>query len=255
MDMIRSNTLRPLPSWRRCVIAFPSVLLVVMACTKAPDKLPDNTLTDQEKADGWVLLFDGKTTDGWRKFNETTLPDGWVVENGLLKSLGTGGDTGGDIVYAGRTFANFELTAEWKLSPGGNSGIFYHVIEGKQYAAQYETGPEYQVIDDLGFPDPLEKWQQVAADYAMYEPDSGKIVKPAGEWNTSRIVFTPEKAEYFLNGQRTLSFVPWSNDWNARKASGKWGDYPDYGTARDGLIGLQDHGSVIYYKNIKVRPL
>lgn len=226
-----------------------------MACSKAPDIVPDNTLTDQEKSDGWVLLFDGKTTDGWRKFNEDSIPTGWVVENGLLKSLGRGGDTGGDIIWTGRTFANFELTAEWKLSPGGNSGIFYHVVEGKQYAAQYETGPEYQVIDDLGFPDPLEKWQQVAADYAMYEPDSGKIVKPAGEWNTSRIVFTPEKVEYYLNGKMTVSFVPWSDDWHKRKAEGKWKDYPDYGVAKDGYFGLQDHGSVIYYKNVKVKPL
>jgi hypothetical protein len=216
---------------------------------------PDNTLSEQEKSAGWRLLFDGTTAKGWRGFNEASLPDGWLVENGNLKSLGHGGDIGGDIVFADAVFGNFELSLEWKLSKGGNSGIFYHVIEGKQYRAAYENGPEYQVIDDLEFPEPLEAWQRAGADYAMYAPDTGKVVKPAGQWNSSRIVFTPERVEYYLNGKMTVSFVPWSADWQARKESGKWKDYPDYGKAREGYIGLQDHGSVILYKNIKIRNL
>lgn len=215
----------------------------------------DNTLSEAEASQGWQLLFDGKSATGWRGFNQETLPDGWVVEAGTLKSLGQGGDIGGDIVYAAEAFDNFELTLDWKISEGGNSGLFYHVQEGEQYAAAYENSPEYQLIDDIGFPQKLEPWQAVGADYAMYLPSEDKRIRKAGEWNTSRVIFTTEKVEYWLNGAKTLEFVPWSADWEKRKAEGKWKDFPDYGIAKSGLIGLQDHGSFIWFKNIKIKQL
>jgi len=217
-------------------------------------KPADNTLTEQEKLDGWKLLFNGISTKGWRGFNEDSLPAGWVVEKGTLKSLGKGGDIGGDIVYD-EVFGEFELSLDWKISKGGNSGILYHIVEGPQYKAPYENAPEYQVLDDLEFPEPIEDWQKVGADYAMYVPDSTKTVKPAGSWNHSRILFTNEHVEYWLNGKQTVEFVPWSDDWNERRMNGKWKDYPDYGKAREGMIGLQDHGSFIWYKNIKIRTI
>nr|MCU0405075.1 DUF1080 domain-containing protein [Chitinophagaceae bacterium] len=114
---------------------------------------------------------------------------------------------------------------------------------------------EYQLIDDIGFPEKLEKWQTVGADYAMYDPPADKKLKPAGEWNHSRIVFTKDKAEYWLNGELTASFVPWSDDWTKRRNSGKWDAFPDYGKARTGFIALQDHGSEAWFKNIKIRKL
>ena len=204
----------------------------------------------------WITLFDGTSTEGWRGFNSSSLPENWVIEDGALKSLGTGGGIGGDIVYGTREFDNFELSLEWKISEGGNSGIFYHVVEGKQYKALYETGPEYQVLDDIGFAEPAEDWQKVGADYAMYIPNpEKKKVKPAGEWNSSRIIFTEEKAEYWLNGEKVVEFVPWSEDWSERRNSGKWDEYPDYGLAKTGLIGIQDHGSFIWYKNIRIKDL
>lgn len=215
----------------------------------------DNYLTQEEKDAGWRLLFDGQTTEGWRGFNESVIPTAWVVEEGTLKSLGAGGDLGGDIVYD-EAFGEFELSVEWKISEGGNSGIFYHVVEGDQYKAAYETAPEYQVVDDLGFPEKLEEWQSLGADYAMYSADPAtKKVKPAGEWNTSRIIFMNDHVEYWLNGQKTVEFTPWSDDWLERRNSGKWEDMPDYGKAKEGLIGLQDHGSFIWYKNIKIRKI
>lgn len=215
----------------------------------------DNTLTEQEIADGWVLLFDGENTTGWRGYNQETLPEAWVVEEGTFKSLGKGGDIGGDVVYD-EVYGEFELYLEWKISEGGNSGIFYHGLEGEQYHAIYENAPEYQVIDDLGLTDKLEDWQSLGADYAMYVPDQSiKKVKPAGEWNSSRIIFTNSHVEYWLNGQKTVEFEPWSDDWNERRNSGKWEDMPDYGKAKEGLIGLQDHGSFIWYKNIKIKKL
>lgn len=212
--------------------------------------------TEENTEEDWITLFDGSSTEGWRGYNMDSLPSSWVIEDGSLKSLGKGGDIGGDIVYGTEEFDNFELNLEWKISEGGNSGIFYHVLEGENYKAPYENAPEYQVIDQIGFPDKLEDWQSIAANYGMHTTDSSQLeVKPAGEWNTTRIIFTPEKAEHWLNGQKVLEFVPWSEDWEARKNSGKWDEYPDYGLAKSGLIGLQDHGSFIWFKNIKIKKL
>ena len=142
----------------------------------------ENALTDEEKEAGWMLLFDGEDPFGWRAFNGTEFPEGWTVEDGALKALGKGGDIGGDIVFGPVDFEEFELEFTWKIAPGGNSGVFYHVVEGPQYKAPYETGPEYQVIDQLGFPEPLEDWQSIAADYAMYPADLPK-----------ELVYTAEK--------------------------------------------------------------
>jgi len=204
----------------------------------------------------WIVLFDGTSTEGWRGFNIDSMPSNWIIEEGALKSLGAGGDLGGDIVYGAKEFANFELELEWKISEGGNSGIFYHVVEGEKYKAAYETAPEYQLIDNLNFPQPLEEWQQVGADYAMYPANYGEsTVKPAGEWNTSRIRYTTEKAVYWLNGEKMLEFVPYSEEWTERRNSGKWDAYPDYAIAKTGLIGIQDHGSFIWFKNIRVKEL
>jgi hypothetical protein len=216
----------------------------------------DNILSKKEINAGWILLFDGSTNKGWRAFHKTTFPTGWVIEDGTLKGLGTAhGDTGGDIVFGDAMFENFELSIDWKVSPGGNSGIFYHVVEGKQYAAPYANAPEYQLIDDIGYPGKLEDWQKCAADYAMYTAPTDKALKPAGEWNNTRIIFTKEKVEYWLNGKMTVSFVPWSDDWTKRRNSGKWEAYPDYGKATTGLIALQDHGSPTWFKNMKIRKL
>ncbi len=225
----------------------------------ATGKIQMNILTEQEARDGWVLLFDGKTTSGWRNFNQDTLT-GWEVEDGCLVGLGLGGDIGGDIISVGE-YGDFILKWEWKLGPHGNSGVMYHVVEGGQYEAPYETGPEYQLIEDgdyrdeVGNPYPLEEWQKTAADYAMYLPDEEKKQVHVRDWNSSKIVFTGDSAQYWLNGQKVLEFVPWSGDWHQRRNSGKWDDYPDYGLARTGHISLQDHGSKVWFRNIKIREL
>ena len=238
----------------RSIFASSLITLLLVSCTP-PEQPKDNTLSERERADGWQLLFDGQNANGWRSFNGDSLPEGWVVEERMLMSLGRGDDIGGDIVYGAKEYSSFDLMLEWKLEAQGNSGIFYHVLEGDSYTSIYETGPEYQIIDDLDFPQDLQGWQTVGADYAMYEPDSGKIVQPAGTWNSSRIIFTPDSVVYFLNGRETVRFVPWSDDWEGRKADGKWKEYPDYGSARSGLIGLQDHGKKIWYRNIRIRSL
>ncbi len=211
-----------------------------------------NQLTKKEISEGWILLFDGKTTSGWRNFREDKVNEGWHVSDGSLVALGKGGDLGGDIVTK-KQFEDFELYLEWAISEGGNSGVFFHVLEG-EYPTVYATGPEYQVIDDEGFPEPLEEWQKAGADYAMYNPTDKKI-KPIGEFNATSIRVIDGQVEYWLNGSKVVEYELWSEDWKNRVQNSKWKNYPAYGLARNGFIGLQDHGSVVMYRNIKVRDL
>ena len=218
-----------------------------------------NTLTAKEKAEGWELLFDGKTMKGWRDFNGKGLTGPWTVEDGAIRAEGEGDDGNGYIVTE-REFADFHLKWEWKISRGGNSGMLYHVVEGPQYDVPYVTGPEYQIIDDENWEEvngfALEPWQRCAVDYAMYVPDFDKrILKPAGEWNRSEIIFDKGRVTYILNGKVTVAFEAWTKDWYARKDSGKWENAPDYGLARKGHICLQDHGYPAWFRNIKVKPL
>ena len=127
------------------------IMLANISCSTTSENEASDKTEMATSADGWIWLFDGQSAEGWRGFNSESLPEGWVVEEGTLKSLGAGGDIGGDIV-SDDEYANFDLKLEWKISPEGNSGIFYHVKEGKEYKALYYTAPEYQLIDDVGFP-------------------------------------------------------------------------------------------------------
>jgi hypothetical protein len=234
-------------------LLFLSITLFITTCK--------NQSTSE--TEDWIYLFDGTTTEGWRAYNGETLPEQWVIKDGALtfdteKKLEAEKQGGKDIIYAKEEFDNFELYLEWKLPAGGNSGVFYHLKEG--YGSPPEISPEYQLLDDLGWEEinnaTLQEWQKTAADYAMYVPDNNaKITKPAGEWNTTRIIFTQELVEHWLNGKKVLSFVPWSEDWKKRRDKGKWKDYPNYGTSKTGFIGLQDHDSPLWFKNIKIKKL
>lgn len=234
-----------------------SFLLVVgSACWTSLTSLAqqnDNTLSKQEKKQGWQLLFDGKNMSGWRTYkNKPT--NSWEVVNGELHCKGSvmdKSDERSDLITT-EQFDNFELTLEWKISKAGNSGIMYHVTEA--YDAAYESGPEYQLIDDDDFPEKLEDWQKTGADYAMYTTTS-RPTKPVGEYNLTKIVVKGSHREYWLNGAKVLEFEAWTPDWNKRKMEGKWKDAPGYGMAKTGFICLQDHGSEIWFRNIKIKKL
>ena len=238
------------------------LLLAALAAAMLTGCAPkNNTLTQAEIADGWQLLFDGNTLDGWRDFNGETLgTESWTVENGTIMATGIGSDENGYIVTK-KSFKNFDLKWEWKISKGGNSGMLYHVLEGPVFAVPYVTGPEYQLIDDENFTEMndgyvLEPWQRCAVDYAMYVPDfESRDLKPAGQWNQSEIIFDNGHVTYLLNGKVTVEFDAWTPDWFARKDSGKWENAPEYGLSRRGLICLQDHGYPAWFRNLKIKEL
>lgn len=229
-----------------------------------------------------INLLDEQNVSKWRGYNGKALPPGWTVSDGMIwvdenkveeaKVNDATYKGSRDIIFSGQEFEYFELTLEWKIAKGGNSGVFYHLKEG--YPGPSGIGPEYQLIDDenyaamhpdlkpynAGFgvkhPELLQDWQKTGADYAMYTADeSKKILHPAGEWNTTKIVVARGKTEHWLNGKKLLSFEPWSKDWDTRRNSGKWTKSPQYGSFKTGFIGLQYHGSSLWFRNVKIKPL
>ena len=217
--------------------------------TSFSDNQQDNVLTPAEKKAGWILLFDGKTTNGWRTYKNR--PGSWEVKNGeLICPLGA--KDYADLVTTSE-YDNFELTLDWKIDKGSNSGIMYHVLE--THDVPYATGPEYQLVDDNGYEGKLETWQKSGSDYAMHAP-SQLTAKPAGEYNHTKIVFNKGHVEHWLNGVKVADFTAWSPEWDQLRSASKWKDYPDYGQSKTGLIAFQgDHKGGVWFKNIKIRKL
>ncbi len=231
----------------------------VTSCGNTSDeKAANDSLNTAATTDtaGWVNLFDGETLAGWHGFNKgSDSITNWTYIDGALVCLGaTGGaDVGGDIV-TDKDYANFELQWEWKVDTGSNSGVMYHVVEDKKYSGPWETGPEYQIIDDVTFPDKLEDWQMAGADYAMHPAGPNKVLQPVGEWNTSKIIFNNGHVEHWLNGEKIVEFTR-DSVWQQKKETGKWKDHPDYGSATSGKIALQDHGAKAYYRDFRIKEL
>ena len=211
----------------------------------------------------WIYPFSDENSSNWKAYNGDSLPKKWKIINNLLTfdtefKLEKEYTKGSDIIFSKEEFENFELHVEWKLPKGGNSGIFYHLKEGFEETS--EVAPEYQLLDDEGWEDlnnaKLSPWQKAGADYAMYSPNTKfKKLYPSGEWNSTKIIFTEKKVEYWLNEQKILTFVPWSEDWYKRKNSGKWKNSKSYGKYKKGYIGLQDHNSSISFRNMRIRKL
>ncbi len=236
---------------RRPVLAVTALLLAGMCVARAEES---NTLTAQEKKDGWQLLFDGKTTAGWRGYKSAGMPASWKVENGSLLSRHEQGETTGDIVTEGQ-YGDFELTLEWKMTRGGNSGIMYRATEeGEQV---WETGPEYQILDNTGHMDGLNPLASAGACYAVFAP-ARDVTKPLGEWNRTRIVAHGKHVEHWMNGEKLLEYDVDSELWRAHVKTSKyfWTAYGkgNWGLSPQGRIALQDYGGAIEFRNIKIRP-
>jgi len=254
-----------------------SVLLFATACNSGTKKTEeaseeksaqveepaaDNTLTAAEKEAGWVLLFDGESHEGWRGVNKDHFPTGWQVVDGTLMCKGSGegeagAEDGGDILYD-KKFKNFTLKLDWKISEGGNSGIFYLGEEVEDWPI-YKTAPEMQILDNERHPDALLGKDGNRKAGSLYDliPAKPQNANPAGEWNSVEIICYQGTVVHKQNGEVVVEYHLWTDDWNAMVADSKfpalnedWANVP-----KEGYIALQDHGNDVWFKNIKIKEM
>jgi hypothetical protein len=235
------------------IVAVSVVVFAIVFSSYSYLAAKDNTLTPSEKKTGWKLLFDGNNLNGWRAY-QNKQSNSWSVKDGVMYCKGSSTDKSdlrSDMI-TDKQYENFDLSIDWKISPQGNSGILYMVTE--EFKAAYLSGPEYQIIDDLNFPQKLEDWQKTGANYAM---DAAPTAAPnaVGQWNTTRIVVNKGHVQHWLNGKKLLDFQMWTDEWKKKKTEGKWKDAPGYGVSKKGHIALQDHGSEAWFKNLKIKEL
>lgn len=231
---------------RRWRILLPLALAVGCSrdTTPSPPSLP---MTSDYPAGEWRTLFDGRSLDQWRGFRRDQVPAGWQVVDGAITRVGRAGD-----LITRDTFGDFELAIEWQVTEGGNSGIMYRVTE--EAAETYQTGPEMQVLDDDRHPDGGSRLTAAGAVYGLYPAPAG-VVRPAGAWNTARIMVLGRRVEHWLNGVQVAGYELGSPDWEARVAGSKFREWPGYGRAAAGHIALQDHGDRVAYRDIRIRTL
>lgn len=210
---------------------------------------PEAGVTAQDTTQ-WIVLFDGSTTDAWRGYRREDLPAAWRVEDGTLAFV-PGTDDGGDIITR-EQFGDFELVLEWRISPGGNSGVFYRAAESADWI--FETGAEMQVLDNDGHADGGSPLTSAGSNFGLY-PAERSATRPVGEWNEARVVARGRHVEHWLNGQKLLEYEQGGADWKQRVAGSKFAAWPGYGASLRGHIGLQDHGNRVWFRSIRVRPL
>jgi hypothetical protein len=218
-----------------------------------------NVLTEEQQKEGWQLLFDGQTTKGWHKYGGSPVGSAWKVADGTLY-LDTADKKdwqikdGGDIV-SDSAYDNFHLKLEWKIAKDGNSGIIFYIHEDTaKYEWPWNTGPEMQVLDNNGHPD-SKIIKHRAGDLYDLISCSKETVKPAGEWNLAEIKSLNGKLELSLNGEVVVSTTLWDDAWKKLIAGSKFAKMPGFGTYQKGKIGLQDHGNMVWYRNVMIRKL
>ncbi|MBT4524455.1 MAG: DUF1080 domain-containing protein [Phycisphaerae bacterium] len=187
-------------------------------------------------------------TPSWRGFKKETLPSGWrMSDDGVLTHTKGGGD-----IVTDKQYQNFILELDWKISEGGNSGIFFHVNEEHDYV--WLGGPEMQILDNVSHANGMKPETSAGANYALHAPCCD-VTKPVGEWNHVKLVVDGPHVEHWLNGKKLLEYELWSDDWKARVAASKFKDMPPYGLGKTGHIALQDHGDIVSFRNIQITPL
>jgi hypothetical protein len=242
---------------KRKIILSLAAVMIIMLPSFGQDA---NKLTAKEQKAGWILLFNGKDFTGWRQCNGTAMPVNWVIENGTMKVFTAEGKkpgqgSNGDIIFANKKFKNFELSIDWKASKMANSGIFFNIREvpGKPI---YYAAPEIQVLDNIDATDNKIASHLAGSLYDMIAADP-KTVHPAGEWNTIAISVKNGKVTHIQNGTKVLEYELWTPAWDALVANSKFKTFPGFteGIAKEGYIGLQDHGYPVWFRNIKIREL
>jgi len=238
----RMTNLRP--ALLHALLAAAILPALVLVKARAEEVPAPNTLTSEEKAEGWQLLFDGEDLSQFRNYRKDDLSDKWQVADGAFTLVDRGG---GDIITR-ETFGAFELKLEYRVSEGGNSGIMYHVTE--EEARPWQTGPEVQILDNPRHRDP----QKSGWLYQLYAAEED-ATRPPGEWNDIHILITPEQCVHYLNGVKYVEYVKGSEDWDERVAKSKFAEFENFGKATEGHIALQDHGDLISFRNVKIRVL
>ena len=226
-----------------------------VACTSQPEQADE--VNDTGSIEEAAVLEDGEgewqnlmSLDEWRNFKSDSVSAMWEMNDDVLTLTGK---EGGDLITRDR-FDNFELEMEWKISEGGNSGLMFHVVEGDSVDATYHSGPEYQLLDNERHPDAKIEKHRAGDNYDL-QKSTVETVKPAGEWNTTRLVVDNGKVEHYLNGEKVVEYELWTPEWEAMVAESKFAEFPAYGQARMGHIALQDHGDEVSFRNIRVRRL
>lgn len=241
--------------------AFTVLLALAGATAHANEPEAPNTLTASERAAGWQLLWDGHSTAGWQSARGGGFPQhDWVIRDGELRvepSGGKEGGEGGDIIST-RSFSDFELTVDFKLFPGSNSGIKYFVDPGLNRGPGSAIGLEYQLLDDARHPDAKlgrNGDRTCASLYDLIPAPKDKPIRPIGEWNTARIVSRGAHVEHWLNGRKVLEYDRFTPEFRQLVAESKYKIWPNFGELKSGPILLQDHGDAVSFRNIKIRPL
>jgi hypothetical protein len=241
---------------RNIILSF--VVLILISVSASGQKI--NELTAKEKAEKWILLFNGKDFTGWRQCNGTAMPKNWVIEENAMKVFtGEGKNPGsganGDVVYGNRKFKNFELSIDWKASKAANSGIFFNVREVPGQPVYY-AAPEIQVLDNVDASDNKIASHLAGSLYDIIAADP-KTVHPAGEWNTIVIRVKNGKVTHVQNGVKVVEYEMWNAKWDTMVVHSKFKSFPGWkeGISKEGFIGLQDHGYPVWFRNIKIREL
>ena len=238
-----------------------TTLIGIAACasTFAAEGTTPNTLSQQEQVTGWRLLWDGKTNTGWRSARGAEFPkSGWTIKDGELTVAATSGGesaAGGDIITREK-FSDFELMAEFKITPGANSGIKIFVDPGLNKGDGSAIGPEFQILDDASHPDAKlgrNGNRTIGSLYDMLPAPADKLVMPIGEWNHARILSQGKHVEFWLNGRKTVEFERGSQAWRDTVAISKYKVWPAFGELAEGHILLQDHGNQVSFRNLKIR--
>jgi len=226
---------------KRLILAAALLLLATGASAQTP------TLTAAETADGWKLMFDGKSLAGWRGYKTEKPSDGWRPDDGLLVRLGGGGD-----LMTVEEYGDFDMRFEWKITEYGNSGVIYRIGTTEPYP--WHTGPEYQVLDNGRHPDGKSPLTSSGSNYAV-DPPIKDVTKPVGQWNEGRIVAKGNHVEHWLNGIKVLEYERGSKEFKDLVKVSKYVIWKNFGEAKQGHILLQDHGFEVNYKNIKIKEL